>query len=205
MLVAYIHTCANNHMLTLSSWRPLLLFNHGRPTRGQIPGAVLKIITGLRIHTTPKGGFEPFFCISSGGLQYESKDMCIGEVSAFREKDEETTMHTPSPSPFVCHKTMRSERTQASGVTILSNSILPVFLDRASGIFDDFYAFPFLGPGVREAERDRHCCSRLGRNRRVLLRAVQSRRRAGQEEENVPVLVSHVVRRRRLAGKQTCT
>ena len=49
------------------------------PTRGQIPGATLKLMTKIRMNTVPKGGYEPNFIIFSGGNKYESKDMCMSE------------------------------------------------------------------------------------------------------------------------------
>ncbi len=45
------------------------------PTRRQIPPAVLKVITHLRISPAPKGGYEPIFTLFCGGRKYESKDM----------------------------------------------------------------------------------------------------------------------------------
>jgi hypothetical protein len=49
--------------------------------RGQIPAAVLKSITHMRIRTTPKGGYEPMFKICCGGVVFESKDNCPTEFA----------------------------------------------------------------------------------------------------------------------------
>ena len=56
-----------------------------RPTRGQIPGAVLKCITQVRMVTMPKGGYEPQFRIVSGGIAYDSKDMINADVECDAE------------------------------------------------------------------------------------------------------------------------
>jgi len=39
----------------------------------------MKVITAVRMITTPKGGYEPLFTIASGGMTYHSKDMCPSE------------------------------------------------------------------------------------------------------------------------------
>uniref|UniRef100_A0A7S2RP25 Phosphatidylinositol 3,4,5-trisphosphate 3-phosphatase and dual-specificity protein phosphatase PTEN n=1 Tax=Rhizochromulina marina TaxID=1034831 RepID=A0A7S2RP25_9STRA len=48
--------------------------------RGQIPPSEIKILHEIIIHTTPKGGLEPMFKISSGAVSYDSKDMIPTET-----------------------------------------------------------------------------------------------------------------------------